>query len=420
MPGDVLSHRAALLLFVAWCGAVSAIWPAQAQTDTPAAGIRLYGNLYPEWKSQSFGQPATAGQAVGTMGTKRNDRTALTSHVSAKPETEGQEWSNSHVGMSGETRVQGLRVGFDLQALVDLQGGWMGNMRARDAYVYIDSPKWGRVRWGRMDSPYKDVGDRIKLGGISSGNFISTSQLISGTGWKPSGLATFHNRMSDTWAWSRPFGPGFEVHLSHTRRPVQSVATDNASLSAAALVWSDADTYMALATEVHRNWMVMSYGSSTSLPAASSILNPTPLAGSRDQAWRATVEQIFGAVRLGADVARLHYSESGSLDPGKFRSYDNLTFQWGAEWKLNAQWLLSFISAVAGQGECRLSADVACDTQGMGGRQRNMGLVYRWDSQWRWFVLDTRIRNGAGTFYGSAAQGAPTHILGAGIQYQFK
>mgnify|MGYP006191139267 CR=1 FL=1 len=86
----------------------------------------------------------------------------------------------------------------DLQALIDLQGNVIDNLRTRDAFAYVGTPTLGRLAVGRMDSIYKEFGDRVRMLGIASGNFVSTSRVLSGVGWRGRGRRDDEQRRGET------------------------------------------------------------------------------------------------------------------------------------------------------------------------------------------------------------------------------
>src|SRR5690606_7143444 len=139
-----------------------------------------------------------------------------------REEFNDHEWSNSYLGVRGEWLASGFRFGYDLQVVVDLQGdralgrNLQDNAETRDAYLYVDNPALGRLAVGKMDSIYKEWGDRGRMFGITSGNFIGTSRLISGVGWRGSGDTSFHVRRSHMLAWFSPSWSGWELGLTHS------------------------------------------------------------------------------------------------------------------------------------------------------------------------------------------------------------
>jgi predicted porin len=406
----------------ALCACLLSAWlqPAAAQKGGEAVPIDFYGKLYPEWLMQRYGTPSARGTVVGNMGTLRNDTTVLAKDASPKADTDDHEWSNSYVAVRGRGSGAGLEFGYDLQALIDLQGNMLDNLRTRDAFAYVGTPALGRLAVGRMDSIYKEFGDRVRMLGITSGNFVSTSRVLSGVGWRGRGETTFHNRRSNMVTWYGPRWGGVEIGASHSFDAARAVPGGEASLRAAGIRWGRGPWYAALATEVHRDWLPVSMGDLDSAPAAESILNRAATAASRDQAWRLSFAWSGGDWRVATDWARLRYTETDAEDlPGKFRRYRNATWAISAEYKWSDALRLAANHARGSAGSCELSAGVACSTQGLGGHQTSLGAMYRLTPLLSVFALASHYGNRDAAYYGSAPQGGSVRALAAGVKLEY-
>lgn len=382
--------------------------------------IDFYGKLYPEWLIQRYGTPSAKGTDVGNMGSLRNDTTVLGKDASPKDGSDDHEWSNSYVAVRGHGSGAGLQFGYDLQALIDLQGNMLDNLRTRDAFAWVGTPRLGRLAVGRMDSIYKEFGDRVRMLGVSSGNFVSTSRVLSGVGWRGRGETTFHNRRSNMVTWYGPRWGEVEVGASHSFDAARAVPGQEASLSSAGIRWRRGPWYAALATEVHRDWLPVSMGDLDAAPAAESILNRAATASSRDQAWRMSFAWSDRDWRVAADWAWLRYTETDAVDlPGKFRRYRNATWAISAEYKWSAALRLSANHARGSAGSCELSASVACSTEGLGGHQTSLGAMYRLTPVVSVFALASHYRNGDAAYYGAAPQGGSVRALAAGVKVEY-
>lgn len=397
---------------------------AHAQEMAPP-WFEFYDKIYPEWKVQQYDTPSRAGTRVGNMGTLRNNRDVLTSNATEKEDFHDHEWSNSYVGVRGSWIAGGLTLGYDLQALVDLQGEYTSlwsnfreNFDTRDAFVYVDHPRVGRLAGGKMDSIYKEWGDRGRMFGITSGNFISTSRLLSGVGWRASGGTSFHNRRSHTLAWFGPVWSGWEVGVTHSYDDMRDgPGGPGTKLTAAAVRWREGPWYASVQTEVHRNWLPMSLGAVA--PAATSILNNDATTDSRDQAWRFSWAWTEGVWKVTGDFSRLRYAEHDRRGlPGKFRSYHNLTGQLTAEYKINQTWRIAANHVNATAGSCELSGGFSCSTHGLGGYQTGGGVFYAINRSTGLFALAASTRNEDASRLGSAPQGASIASWAVGIKHQ--
>lgn len=395
-------------------------FPAHAHAQDAATPVDFYGRLYPEWLMQRFGTPSGIGTDVGNMGTLRNDRTVLSRDASPKDDVDDHEWSNSYVAVRGQATGGNLQFGYDLQALIDLQGKVRDNLRTRNAFAYVGTPALGRIAVGRMDSIYKAYGDRVRMLGVSSGNFVATSRMLSGVGWRGRGETTFHNRRSNMLTWQSPRWGGVEFGLSHAFDAARAARGNKATLSAAGVRWRSGPWYAALATEVHRDWLPVSLGDLDAAPAPESILNRPASASSRDQAWRVSFAWADAAWRVAADWASLRYSETDAADlPGKFRRYRNSTWQISAEYRWNAVLRLSANHARGTAGSCALSADITCSTRGLGGHQTSVGALYKLNDVASVFALAARFHNGGAAYYGSAPQGGSVSSYALGVKVEY-
>ena len=389
---------------------------AAAQSSAPAP-FEFYYNVYPEWKVQTFGTPSTAGTEVGHMGTLRNDRTVLVANANPKDRIEDHEWSNSYIGFRGAFRQGGLRLGYDVQGLVDFNGSFRENFRTRDAFLWVEHPVAGRLAVGQMDTIYKDWGDPVRMLRVSSSNMVSTSRLVSGVGWRAAGESSFNNRTNRMFTWVSPAWSGLSLGVSHAVRPVETASALKSTLTAAGVQWRQGPWYAALATEHHRDWLPMSRGPDAPAPAATSIRNSPATATSRDDGWRLSGAWNQGPWRVGSDIARLRYAESDSVDlPGKFRSYNNVTAQVSAEYKWSGKLRLAINHARASAGSCSLSGGVACSTRGLGGNHTSLGAMYGVTGIVNVFALATHTRNNPASHYSSSAQGANTNAYAIGVQ----
>lgn len=386
-------------------------------SEAPNAGD-FYVNLYPEWTVRGYGAASSKGSDVGQMGTLRNDTPILATDAKAKSGTDDHEWSNSYIGIRGAFDFDRIRLGYDFQALIDLQGSFADNFRTRDAFVYAQDPLFGRLSLGQMDTVYKEAGDQVRMLGVSSGNIVSTAKLLSGVGWRARGATSFNNRTSHMANWVSPEWEAWTLALSYSVKAGETAPLKDARLTAAALQWQRGPWYAALATEVHHDWLPLSLGDPASMPAASSILNQPASTSSRDQGWRASVAWNNDAWRFGADLASLVYTETDAVAlVGKFRSYRNITWQASAEYRLPSGLRLAANHVRASQGQCTLSADASCSTHGLGGFQTSLGSMYALNKVVSLFALSTITHNGAAAQYNSAPQGgsARNHAIGIKI-----
>jgi hypothetical protein len=260
----------------------------------------------------------------------------------------------------------------------------------------------------------------VRMFGISSGNIVSTARTQSGVGWKAAGETTFNNRVNHMATWVSPTFRGVNVGVSHSVDPVVTSPHVDSTLTAASVQWRGGPWYAALATEVHRNWLPVSFAADTPAPSATSIRNSPLNTTSRDQGWRASAAWIEGPWRVGSDVARLRYTEA-STSPlaGKFRAYANYTGQGSVEYRWD-RWRFGANHARASAGSCALSGGVVCSTNGLGGNQTSVGAMLGLNEVLSAFALAVHTQNGAAAQYGSSAQGANTNAYALGVKLSLK
>lgn len=408
-------------LRAATCLFASALTTSVLANPGEEAAFDVYGKLYPEWRVDQYGAPSNAGTRVGQLGTLRNDTTTLLKDPSPKAVASDHDWSNSYIGVRGAVRQGEWRLGYDLQGLVDLQGSVADNFRARDAYASLAHPRLGTVYAGQMDSIYKQYGDRVRMLGVSSGNFVSTSRVLSGVSWRGQGETTFHNRRGHMVTWQSPVWNGSQLGASHSFNAGARVPGSDDTLSALGLRWRQGRWYAALATEVHRNWRPMSLDGPGALPGATSVLNSPLSTRSRDQAWRLSGAWTPERWRFAVDLARLKYTENDPADlPGKFRRYATTTWQFSAEHRLDDGWLLSVNHARGAAGSCVLTGGTACVTSGLGGHLTSVGVLRELTRELGVFLLAQHVHNAPGARFASAPSGSSVTTVAAGLKYEFR
>ena len=391
----------------------------------PVHGFTLYGKIYPQWQVDRFSGGAVAGTDVGHMGTLKNNQTVLSSSVQTKENSSDWNWSNSYVGLKSEYSRDQLRFGFDYQLLIDTVGdepaitNIKNNLDTRDAFVYIDSTEWGRLAFGKMDSIYKDWGDRYPMLGVSSGNFVSTARILSRAAWRSKGSTSFHNRRNNTLLYSTPVINHFQAGASYSfNEGPNGPGGPGTQLAAFAIRWVSDPWYVAVAREIHFDWLPMSLGASNS--GADSIVNEASQTRSRDQATRISLGYKLARWRLAVDVSRLEYRESTPLTSlGKFESYENLTGQVSVEYRWTEQWRLAMNYVHGSSGQCRLTGGMSCSTQGLGGYQVSGGVLYNYDKHLSLFALIADVHNRPASRYGSSSQGSDLMSYAAGLMVKF-
>jgi predicted porin len=387
---------------------------------------RFYGRLYPEWRVDRYFGGSPAGSDVGHLGTLRNDATLLTADTVTKSDASDWEWANSYVGFRQRWQGAAWSVGFKYELYVDTAGeanAWSNlrhNLDKRNAYVYAEHQEYGWVALGQMDSLYKAWGDRHRMLGISAGNFISTARILSSPGWRGSGDVSFHNRRANTLAYVSPRWQGWQIGSSYSFDESDTGPGGmGTQLWAYGLRYSDKNWYWALAEELHYGWLPISQGSTN--PSSTSIRHDGGLSDSQDRATRLSMGWRQGGFRVGADIAKMRYSEtSAQPSVGKFAKYSNWATQVTLQQRLTQSLSLAVSYAIASPGQCELTGGIMCSTNGLGGYQLNTGAMYHVNRQVGIFVLVSEIKNRPASRYGQASQGSNILSYATGVLWRFE
>lgn len=210
--------------------------------EVAGANLEVYGVLYPQYQTTDYRDDFTAaGTRVSNM------TTGTTANAAAAPVANGIKksqlnWVNSYVGFKGVKSFGDLKAGFDLQGVIN-NGAANTSLLAdtRDAFVYLESKSMGTLALGQLDTIYKEYGDRVRMLGVSSSNFVSTSTIVSGVSWRGAntpGTTSFNTRIAGQLRYESPVWSGFRLGYSYRPDPTADV-TKNQSLTALAAKWSD-------------------------------------------------------------------------------------------------------------------------------------------------------------------------------------
>jgi predicted porin len=362
----------------------------QAQSN-----VTIYGKLYPELVHARLSGATASGTAVSTL--------AATPNSAADSDTLTLDSPNSRLGFRAtEDLGGGLKALMQLEMGFGVDTGTNSSSTAlfsRDTFVGLAGP-FGTVKLGSMDTVYKNLGDTMSFLGISSGNFISTSNILSKPGFGTSSAASFHLRRPNSIIYESPEMGGFTALLDYSLGEVAGDSTRNTVISAG-VQYEAGPLYVALAHERHRGL----FGGSRNAPAA--LRNDAnPLADSTDTATRATAQYKFTPnTRAEANFAVIEYDETGGA-PGRFANYKHNVWSIAGEHKI-AQLTLVGSYGQAAAGSCSLVAGVACSTAGLDGKMFNAGAGYNLSKRTMLFALAALMRNGTSAVYNNLNDGRP-------------
>ncbi len=406
-----MNNRKILAVLVA--GSCAAPLLASAQENS----VVIYGRLYPQFTSISTSGATQVGTAVSTLVAAPTAATAV-----ELPSHNEVQASNSRLGFRGtENLGGGWQAFFQVESTIPLDAGG-GTFGSRDTFVGIMGP-WGSVKLGNMDTVYKNLGDQLSFLGVSSGNFVSNSNVLSKQGFGTSSSGSFHLRRANSIQFESPeMGP---VTLLAQYSPDEAKsATRNATL------WSYGFRYgggkgkkggltVALAAERHNDL----FGGSNNVPAALSNAAVTT-AHSKDTAIRGTVSYGFneGKTTVEVNMANIKYLESGGT-VGRFESYKHTTYSVALEHNV-AAWQIAASYVHSAAGTCSLIGGANCDTSGLDGSMVALGTRYNFSKRTSLFAMWARVTNGTSARYNNLATGSPntgsdiTQLAG-GIQHSF-
>ena len=407
-------NKKALVLAI---GAALAIPAAYAQKGggrssegaDPDSVVVLYGKLYPEVVRESGKNPTPASCTIasGCLATFAQPA-AGTDAIIRRSEMES---SNSRFGVRGYEKLgHGLRATWQLetQFLVDSNNSAFA---ARDSWVGLQHDRFGTVKLGRFDTPFKEFGDDISFLGISSGNFVSTSSILRLFGIGQNSAARFHERGVNAVQYESPEGPlTFKVQYNTAESDTQFRHRHFWSFGAG-YEWGNLK--LLAGHEIHWDALGLSSNVGTASMSNASIAS----ARSKDRATEVAIVYKLGIHDLEADYEWHEWKEFGqpATTPltalGKVGSYKNnsLLLNWQARW--SPKWRTQVHYVRATKGECSrtfLTAAAPCITDGLDGKMVSAGVAYYFSRRTYLFFLYQQLKNGKSAVFASGTQAPST------------
>ena len=368
----------------------------------PDSVVELYGKIYPEivvpTSKGATGTDRATGANAASYCTICLKPTGENSVIQNKTEMES---SNSRLGVRGHEKL-----GPDLKAIFQLETEFHVDSNdsafaRRDSFVGLAHKRWGTVKLGRMDTPFKQYGDDVSFLGISSGNFVSTSGVFRHIGMgSQNNAARFHERRVNAIGYESPdLGPvDFQIQWSTNE-------TDTASPPRKPHVLSMGARFEHEWFEVYGGYEEHKdlFGISLNVPSAMRN-NTDPNVRSKDTATEIGIKFKWRKHEFAFEGNQKKYDEPGATATGKIRSYKNngYLFAWDARW--SQQWRTAFHYVKATPGSCsRVNAE--CNTNGLKGEQISFGVSYYFSKKTFLFFIASRVKNDfAASFNGSNQQ----------------
>jgi predicted porin len=368
----------------------------------PDSVVELYGKVYPELVFPSSSGATSASASTAATSSSYSTLSSRPAGENAVIKRTEMESSNSRFGVRGSEKIgSDLRAIFQLETQFLLDNNNTG-FAQRDSFVGVQSKRFGTVKLGRMDTPFKEYGDDLAFLGVSSGNFTSTSNINRLPGFGPqNSVARFHERRVNVVQYESPdIGPAqFKVQWS-TNEAKTDVAPirDPHVLSMGGKL--DFGMIEILAGhEIHYDL----FGLSNNAPAAMRNITD-PNVRSRDQATEVAVKLKVGGHIFEVDANRLRYDEPGASVTGRVRGYQKNDYMFLWEWRITPQWRTAVQYVRATAGNCtRVNAD--CNTSGLRGEQYGVGFSYNFSRKTYLFVMATLLKNDFAASYSNGTQG---------------
>ncbi|HET7362533.1 MAG TPA: porin [Burkholderiales bacterium] len=388
--------------------------------------LQLYGKLYPQVIWAESKNPTNTGSSVSNLASPSGVCGTSSATGACTGATAGSrvavDTQNSYLGFRGERQLgrTGLKGIWQIEQSLEFDTG-TGVWSNRNSFLGL-SGGFGTVKLGNMDTIYKEYGQAEELFGITSGNFISPSNVLSHIGVGNNNTARFHERAPNSIQYQTPEISGFQAGLQYSPDETKNdVGNQNNRYNLSMGVkWESGPFYASVQHERHKDF----FGGSNNV---SSTLSNAATAGahSTDTATRLSGAFRFGNHRIGADVARLKWDEEGQA-PGvtKFDDYEHTAFAVSFESKWGGPWRTAFAWVHASEGSCTLTNNASCSTTGVKGDLFDAGLAYDFDRQTFVYALAAVLKNGESARYdnwaaSSPARGADIYQFAIGMQYRF-
>jgi predicted porin len=335
----------------------SALAGVSAGVNADTANVNVYGKLWIQAQSIS-GKGATVPGGDIVSRTEIND-------------------PNSYVGFKGEDNLGGGMKGwFQVeQAILAETGG--GTWSSRNTAVGL-SGGFGNVFLGNWDTVYKQLGDPVSFLGISSGNFVSTSNVLSKR-FDGAGAASFHLRRANYLEYDSPTMSGVTVMAGYSPDEART-GSKNAYLQSIGVKYEQGPLYVALANEMHNDF----FGTAT--------------VDSKDTATRLSGKYALpSGTTLGIDISNLEYklTSGGASTKGK-----NTTMSFVAT---QAMGNLTLAGGVVIAGKFKIDGTEVPDSEA---QQFNLGVSYAFSKRTSVYAIYAKLTNKDNAAFDNVINGA--------------
>lgn len=388
-------QKKTLLLAMAAVVGMSSASAQRNRGPEPDSVVTLYGKVYPELVWPSGSGATSAGTATCTIcGTPEGEDSII--------ERTEMESSNSRFGIRGYEKIGG-----DLRAIYQLETEFHvdsndSRFARRNSFAGLRSKALGTVKFGRMDTPFKDYGLTLSVLGVSSGNFVSPSNLTRKTGFGTNSASSFHLRRENAVQYESPALGPFEFAVQWSTNEAKTATRDPHVFSAGGAYEKGPLT---LSVGYEKHWDL--FGGSRNVRSSQSNFSNQAVS-SEDWAVEASAKlKVNKAHTVEVGYFRKEYEETGPIATGRFRSYDNDAWivNWQAKW--SGAWATQLYYVSAAEGNCSL-VGAGCDTRGLDSSQWTAGAAYYFSRRTFLFVLGSVIKNGYSARYNNSNQQDPS------------
>jgi predicted porin len=325
------------------------------------------------------------------------------------------ESSNSRFGVRGAEKLGGgLKAIFQLETEFHVDQN-DSRFAQRDSFVGLTSARWGTIKLGRMDTPFKGYADDISFLGVSSGNFTSTSEVNRNLGFGGSNAGRFHERAQNAIDYETPELGGFQAEILYGT-PETDTAFRHPHTWSGGIKWERGPIEVAIGHEIHWD----AFGLSANVPS-SMRNNGDAFARSKDKATEVMVKFKWGKHQFEVDANRREYKEN-PLANGRVRSFKRNSYLaiWDARWSPQWRTALHYVKATDGSCE-RLNA--VCSTNGLGATQVSAGVAYYFSKRTYLFFMAQWLKNDHSASFSTGAQdaavGEDVTQYAVGVQHTF-
>ena len=346
--------------------------------------VELYGRAYPEIIVPHGSGATDAGAAVATFAGKPTGENSIIRRTEVSS-------SNSRLGVRGQERLGGdLKAIFQLETVFHVDSNDSA-FAQRNSFVGLQDKRWGAIKLGRMDTPFKTFGDDISFLSVGSGNFVSTSNVLRKTGFGTNSASSFHLRRQNAIQYESPEWAGLDFAVQYSTNEADGPGRHPH-------VWSFGVEYergplkVSLAHEEH--WDL--FGLSRNVPSTMSNFNDLAV-NSKDKATQAMIEYKLGPHKFEADWIQKKYDENATVT-GRASSYKNDAYQliWSARWTRAWRTDVAYIKSM--KGSCS-RVNATCNTDGLDGSQLQAGFSYYFSPRTYFFAMGAILRNGFSARY---------------------